>query len=77
MRGDAVPVEPTLDLSESIIPAHAHPLITPAHHGFTNAVWISMQFLETIGFRANVARTEYILSIPPNRENLPATRLNL
>src|SRR5947209_17986758 len=69
--------QPTLDLSESIIPAHAHPLITPAHHRFMNAVRISMRFLETIGFRANVARTEYILSIPPYGKNVPARRLDL
>src|SRR5947209_20610229 len=66
--------QPTLDLSESIIPTHTHPLITPAHHRFTNAVWISMQFLETIGFRPTVARTEYILNHPPYGKNLPSSR---
>src|SRR6266487_3675170 len=67
----------TFDLCKSIIPTYLHPLVTLAHHWLANAIWIGMQFFETIGFRANIAMAENILSISANGYDLTTMRFNL
>src|SRR5450759_1542286 len=65
------------DLCKSVIPTHLQPLITPAHHRLTNTIPVNAKFLEAIGFWTNVAMTENILFISPNREHLTPARHDL
>ena len=67
----------TFDLSESILPAHSQPLVTPAQHRFSNAVTVGMQFLETVGLRTDVALAENVLTISPDGDNLTTTGFDL
>ena len=69
--------EPALDLSESIFPAHIQPLVAPAQHGLSNAVWVGVQFLETVGFRTDIALAEDILTISPDGDNFATPRFDL
>src|SRR5260221_846907 len=57
-------------LTKRLIPSHLMPLIPTAHHRLTEAIRISIQFLEAIRLGTNVAMTKHVLSIPFDRENL-------
>src|SRR6266566_999429 len=69
--------QPSLNLGEGIVPAHSQPFVSPAYHRLANAIPVGMQFLEAIGFRADIAVAENILGIPADRDNLAITGDNL
>ena len=69
--------QPTFHLGKSVIPAHLQPLITPAHYRLANTIPVRVQFLETIGFRANISMAKNVLLIPSDGEHLAPARHDL
>src|ERR1700692_4552087 len=60
-----------LNLSKSVIPAPAFPPVSTAHHWLANAILVGVQFLETIGFGADITVAKNIQAITPDGEYLP------